>query len=87
MNYFSDFSITKAWINTVYLNLILKLKEVLFFERISEVSVSYITVVLPYIACTSNTRVVHIECVASISYCRPESHYIQHSRLVTVNTI
>lgn len=85
MNYFSDFSTTKAWINTVYLNLILKLKEVLFFERISEVSVSSITVVLPYIACTSNTRVVHIECVASISYCRPESHYIQHSRLVTVN--
>lgn len=85
MNYFSDFSITKAWINTVYLNLILKLKEVLFFERISEVSVSSITAVLPYIACLSNTRVVHIECVASISYCRPESHYIQHSRLVTVN--
>lgn len=85
MNYFSDFSITKAWINTVYLNLILKLKEVLFFERISEVSVSSITVVLPFIACTSNTRVVHIECVASISYCRPESHYIQQSRLVTVN--
>lgn len=67
MNYFSDFSTTKAWINTVYLNLILKLKEVLFFERISEVSVSSITVVLPYIACTSNTRVVHIERVASIS--------------------
>lgn len=85
MNYFSDFSITKAWINTVYLNLILKLKEVLFFERISEVSVSSITVVLPYIACTSNTRVVHIECEASISYCRPQSHYIQHRRLVTVN--
>lgn len=85
MNYFSDFSTTKAWINTVYLNLILKLKEVLFFERISEVSVSSITVVLPYIACTSNTRVVHIERVASISYCSPESHYIQHSRLVAVN--
>lgn len=54
----------------------IKIKDGLFFERISIVSTLSCTdsAVLPYFTCKLNMCVVYLECIMSTSYCRPKPH-------------